>query len=133
LHDEDLSAHNLGVPIVMLGEHALDVEIDRIAIDNVLAAHTAVTHLLELGRRRIACIGHNRRSGIAALRLRGYRDALGAAGLPVVVDLVAPAEQYSRRDGAEAMRRRCARCSRCTNRRTRCSASTTCSRSARCS
>jgi hypothetical protein len=30
-------------------------------------------------------------------------DALGAAGLPVVVDLVAPAEQYSR-DGAEAMR-----------------------------
>jgi len=53
LHDEDLSAHNLGVPIVMLGEHALDVEIDRIAIDNVLAARTAVTHLLELGRRRM--------------------------------------------------------------------------------
>jgi len=52
-HDEDLSAHNLGVPIVMLGEHALDVEIDRIAIDNVLAARTAVTHLLELGRRRM--------------------------------------------------------------------------------
>jgi DNA-binding LacI/PurR family transcriptional regulator len=51
--DEDLSAHNLGVPIVMLGEHALDVEIDRIAIDNVLAARTAVTHLLELGRRRM--------------------------------------------------------------------------------
>ena len=86
--DGDLSAHNLGVPIVMLGEHALDVDIDRIAIDNVLAARTAVTHLLELGRR-IPCIGHNRRSGIAALRLRGYRDALGAAGLPVVVDLVA--------------------------------------------
>jgi LacI family transcriptional regulator, repressor for deo operon, udp, cdd, tsx, nupC, and nupG len=82
----------------MLGEHALDVEIDRIAIDNVLAARTAVTHPLELARRRIACIGHNRRSGIAALRLRGYRDALGAAGLPVVVDLVAPAEQHSRRE-----------------------------------
>jgi DNA-binding LacI/PurR family transcriptional regulator len=29
---------------------------------------------------------------------------LGAAGRPVVVDLLAPAEQYSRRDGAEAMR-----------------------------
>jgi DNA-binding LacI/PurR family transcriptional regulator len=104
LHAEDLSARDLGVPIVMLGEHALDVEIDRIGIDNVLAARTAVTHLLELGRRRIACIGYNRRSGTAALRLRGYRDALGAAELPVVVDLVAPAEQYNRRNGAEAMR-----------------------------
>ncbi len=64
----------------MLGDHALDVEIDRIAIDNVLAARTAVTHPLELARRHIACIGHNRRSGIVALWLRGYRDALGRPG-----------------------------------------------------
>ena len=40
--------------MVMLGEHALDVAIDRVAIDNVLAARTAVEHLLGLGRRRIA-------------------------------------------------------------------------------
>jgi DNA-binding LacI/PurR family transcriptional regulator len=78
----------------MLGEHAFDVEIDRIAIDNVQAARTAVTQLVGLGRRRIACIGDNRRRGSAALRLQGYRDALAEAGLPVIVDLVAAAEHY---------------------------------------
>ena len=88
----------------MLGEHALDVAIDRVAIDNVLAARTAVEHLLGLGRRRIACIGANPRRGTAALRLRGYRDALAAAGVPVDEALVAPAESYHRRDGADAMR-----------------------------
>ena len=34
----------------------------------------------------------------------GYRAALTAAGLPVVLELVAPAAKYHRRDGAEAMR-----------------------------
>ena len=51
--------------MVMLGEHALDVAIDLVAIDNVLAARTAVTHLVELGRRRIACIGANPHRGTA--------------------------------------------------------------------
>jgi LacI family transcriptional regulator, repressor for deo operon, udp, cdd, tsx, nupC, and nupG len=104
LQADDLAALDTGVPMVVLGEHALDVAIDRVAIDNVRAARTAVTHLLELGRRRIACIGDNPRRGTAALRLEGYRQALGSAGLPVVADLVAPAERYHRRDGAEAMR-----------------------------
>jgi Periplasmic binding proteins and sugar binding domain of LacI family len=77
LHADDLTAHHPGVPMVMLGEHALDVEIDRVAIDNVRAARTAVTHLVELRRRRIACIGDNPRRGTAALRLEGYRTRPG--------------------------------------------------------
>ena len=104
LHADDLAAYDPGVPMVMLGEHALDVPLDRVAIDNVLAARTAVTHLVELGRRRIACIGANPHRGTATLRLEGYRAALAAAGLPVAPELVAPAEKYHRRDGAEAMR-----------------------------
>lgn len=104
LHADDLAAADTGVPMVMLGEHEVDVAIDRVAIDNVLAARTAVEHLLGLGRRRIAAIGENPRRGTAALRLRGYREALTAAGLPVDPALVAPAESYHRRDGAEAMR-----------------------------
>jgi len=101
LHADDLAAFDPGVPMVMLGEHALDVAIDRVAIDNVLAARMAVTHLVELGRRRI---GDNPHRGTATLRLQGYREALAAAGLRVVPELVAPAEKYHRRDGAEAMR-----------------------------
>jgi DNA-binding LacI/PurR family transcriptional regulator len=104
LHADDLAALDTGVPMVMLGEHALDVAVDRVAIDNVLAARTAVSHLVELGRRHIACIGDNPRRGTATLRLQGYRNALTAAGLRLDAELVAPAQNYHRRDGAEAMR-----------------------------
>jgi len=100
----DLDHLDAGVPLVMLGEHALDVEIDRVMIDNVLAAHTAVAHLTAMGRRRIACIGANPHRGTSTLRLQGYRAALAEAGLPMDEALVAPVAKYHRREGAEAMR-----------------------------
>lgn len=100
---EDLPPLGLGVPMVMLGEHAIDVAIDHVAIDNVLAARTAVEHLISLGRRRIAAIGENQHRGTAALRLAGYRAALVDAGLPYSAELVAPVAAFHRRDGAEAM------------------------------
>jgi DNA-binding LacI/PurR family transcriptional regulator len=94
-----------GLPVVLLGEHAIDLEIDHVGIDNVLAARTAVEHLARLGRTRIAAIGENRRRGTAKLRMAGYRAALDAADLPTSDDLVASVEAYHRRDGADAMRR----------------------------
>ncbi|HEY0817107.1 MAG TPA: LacI family DNA-binding transcriptional regulator [Pseudonocardia sp.] len=93
------------LPVALLGEHALDVEIDHVGIDNVLAARTAVEHLASLGRTRIAAIGENRRRGTAALRMAGYRAALRAANLPAAADLVGAVDAYHRRDGADAMRR----------------------------
>lgn len=93
-----------GVPVVMLGEHAIDVPVDRVAIDNVGAARAAVAHLISLGRKRIAVIGDNPRRSTAALRLAGYRAELAAAGLSLADGMVAPAASYHRRDGAEAMR-----------------------------
>ncbi|MFC4943926.1 LacI family DNA-binding transcriptional regulator [Pseudonocardia sp. GCM10023141] len=104
LEEADFAELAPGVPMVVLGEHAVDVPFDRVAIDNVAAARAAVEHLIELGRTRIAVIGDNPRRGTAALRLAGYRAALAAAGLPQRGDLVAPASNYHRRDGAEAMR-----------------------------
>jgi DNA-binding LacI/PurR family transcriptional regulator len=92
-----------GISIVMLGEHKVDLDIDHVAIDNVLAAQTAVAHLIGIGRRRIAVIGQNPHRGTAALRLEGYRKALASAGLPQLSELVVPAQTYHRRDGAEAM------------------------------
>jgi len=92
-----------GIPMVLLGEHALDVPIDHVGIDNVAAARQAVRHLVEIGRRRIAVIGQNPNRGTAALRLAGYREALASAGLPDVPELIAPAARYHQRDGAQAM------------------------------
>lgn len=103
LEADDLRQLGPGVPLVMLGEHAVDFPIDRVAIDNVRAAREAVGHLAALGRRRIAAIGANPHRGTAALRLAGYRAALADAGLPEDNSLVAPALNYHRRDGAQAM------------------------------
>lgn len=102
LETSDLSELSAGVPLVMLGEHALDVALDHVAIDNVRAARTAVGHLLGIGRRRVAAIGANPARGTAAQRLRGYHEAL--AGLPTPPSYVVPVTDYHRRDGAEAMR-----------------------------
>jgi DNA-binding LacI/PurR family transcriptional regulator len=92
------------IPLVLLGEHAVDVPIDHVAIDNVEAARTAVAHLASLGRRRIAAIGRNPSRGTSRQRLAGYRAALSEAGLSYEDTLVAPAEKYHRAHGAQAMK-----------------------------
>jgi LacI family transcriptional regulator, repressor for deo operon, udp, cdd, tsx, nupC, and nupG len=103
LHAEDFAELDPGVPLVMIGEHSVDVRIDHVAIDNVLAARIAVGHLVEIGRRRIAAIGGHPYRGTAALRLAGYHEALTEAGLPHLPELVWPALNYHRQNGAEAM------------------------------
>jgi hypothetical protein len=62
------------MPLVLLGERVSGGPADHVAIDNVAAARAVTAHLLELGRRRIAAIGCQRRSDSAAahLRYRGY-------------------------------------------------------------
>ncbi|WP_410660372.1 LacI family DNA-binding transcriptional regulator [Amycolatopsis sp. lyj-112] len=92
-----------GVPLVMLGEHVVDVPIDHVGIDNVQAARIAVRHLISLGRRRIAAIGAHPQRHTAAQRLEGYHSALEQAGLKPVPELVVPALRYHRANGAEAM------------------------------
>ncbi|MEV4319769.1 LacI family DNA-binding transcriptional regulator [Actinocrispum sp. NPDC049592] len=103
LRKEDFTQHASALPMVLLGEHALDVPIDHVGIDNVLAARTAVQHLIDTGRRRIAVIGQNPSRGTATQRLAGYRQALEAAGLPQPPALIAPAHRYHHKDGAEGM------------------------------
>ena len=74
-------------------------------IDNVAAARDATAHLITLGRRRVAAIGHQSRSPgeTGQLRSAGYRDALRAAGLPFPKSLVIPAPSFHRDSGAAAM------------------------------
>ncbi|MDX3192203.1 LacI family DNA-binding transcriptional regulator [Streptomyces sp. MN03-5084-2B] len=103
LQAADFPADPGGIPLVMLGEHAVDMPIDHVAIDNVLAARTAVAHLTALGRTRIAAIGRNPERGTSSQRLAGYRAALQAAGLPYSDALVAPAQMWHRSVGAAAM------------------------------
>lgn len=103
----DLRRHPNTAPIVFLGEHIGDGPYDHVGIDNVAAARDATTHLISLGRRRIAAIGHQSGSPgeTGQLRTAGYREALSEAGIRFSSSLVVPASSYHRRSGAEAMER----------------------------
>jgi LacI family repressor for deo operon, udp, cdd, tsx, nupC, and nupG len=94
-----------GIPVVLLGEHIANGPYDHVGIDNVAAATDATAHLIGLGRRRIAAIGHQSRSPgeTGQLRSAGYRQALESAGLPFRKSLVIPAPSYHRSSGAAAM------------------------------
>ncbi|MFN4143911.1 LacI family DNA-binding transcriptional regulator [Aestuariivirga sp.] len=62
--------------------------IDSIALDNRRAAALAVSHLLELGHRRIAMVGGLPHQHVARERLKGYRATLRQQGLSFVPALV---------------------------------------------
>lgn len=101
---EELRRRRDTVPLVLLGERISDGPADHVSIDNVAAARVATGHLLDLGRRRIAAVGDQPQSQTAHLRLRGYRAALSAAGLPASAEVVAEVDRYRRADGATAVR-----------------------------
>lgn len=104
---DELSRRQDLTPLVLLGERVTDGPADHVAIDNVVAARDATTHLLQLGRRRVAALGHQpqQTSQTAHLRLRGYAEALAAAGVAYDPELVVRVERYHRADGAAAMTR----------------------------
>ncbi len=103
---EDLQPEEIKKPIVLLGERFFGAPYDHVIIDNVAAAHLATSHLLSLGRRRIAAIGvfERWRSEAPVLRLQGFLQALGEAGQEIDPALLLPVDSWCRANGAEAMR-----------------------------
>ncbi|WP_405063169.1 LacI family transcriptional regulator [Kribbella sp. NBC_01505] len=95
-----------GKPLILLGERTTGGTFDHVAVDSVQAAYDATTHLISLGRRRIAAIGvgGGGASGTGAVRRRGYRKALKAAGLEHDPALELAGTGYHRLDGAASMR-----------------------------
>ncbi len=87
--DEQLPRlHKDGFPLVLLGQlngagmHFVDV-------DNTSAAHRAVSHLIQLGHRRIGLITNGPLEYTASAdRMQGYRRALQEGDLPYDEDIV---------------------------------------------
>ncbi len=105
LRSSDVAVLASSGPVVFLGEEPFP-EYDKVMIDNFLAAHEAVDHLIDLGRTRIAAIGAvDGSSGSSSVRLRGYRAALEDAGRGVDEELVQFVHHFSRSEGVHAMRR----------------------------
>lgn len=100
----DLAERTDDTPMVLLGERIGAGPADHVGIDNVGASRDAVKHLVALGCRRIAAIGAQASGSFTAtLRMRGYREALRAAGVASRPDFVQHVESYRREEGAVAM------------------------------
>jgi LacI family transcriptional regulator len=56
---------------------------DTVAVDNYAASLEATSHLIAHGHRRLATIAGSSHVSTGADRLRGFKDALGRAGLSV--------------------------------------------------
>ena len=93
------------VPLVILGERIFTDRFDHVTMSNVDAARAATRYLLDRGRRRIAPLGvHPGESvGSAALRLRGFQEALAEAGVPDDPLLHGESYLWHRGSGAQAM------------------------------
>lgn len=120
LGSADRDRFDVDFPLVLLGEAVFDTAVDHVTMGNVDAARAATTHLLEIGRTRVAALGahadhalgaqaHDAGSppgenvSASALRLRGYRSALESAGRPYDPALVASTTAWNRSTGERAM------------------------------
>jgi DNA-binding LacI/PurR family transcriptional regulator len=107
LDQERLARRQRRFPLVLLGEQDYEVAADHVLIDNEAAAREATEHLLAQGHRRIAVLGHQELPAFAtsAKRMRGYEQALAAAGLALDPQLAPVVSHYDRDQGAAGMRR----------------------------
>jgi LacI family transcriptional regulator len=71
-----------GVGIVFVDRPPRLIDADAVLSDNAAGARLAVAHLVAAGHRRIGFLGDRPEIYTAAERLRGYREATAAAGLP---------------------------------------------------
>jgi LacI family transcriptional regulator len=72
---------NLQVPLVLVDRSLEGVNADQLRVDHEQGAYLATRHLLELGHRRIVCIGGPASTQVAQLRAAGYQRALAEAGV----------------------------------------------------
>ncbi|MES5824550.1 LacI family DNA-binding transcriptional regulator [Streptomyces sp. RG80] len=96
------------LPTVLLGRRSGDERVTYVDADNVGGARGAVEHLLRGGRRRIAAVTGPLDMYVTQCRLRGYREALAAAGVEALPSLVVEGdftEDSGRRATAELLAR----------------------------
>jgi DNA-binding LacI/PurR family transcriptional regulator len=94
-----------GRAVVVVDRQVEGVAADFAGIDDEGAAHTAVSHLIRLGHRRIACIVHSLKVTTSSERLAGYRRALAEHGLDACADLALAVDEGRAGVGEEVARK----------------------------
>ena len=93
-----------GLPFVLISGTSPDPRVSQVDINNAEAARLVVSHLAELGHRRIALLGGQPNSPSTAPRRAGFLAAMQEFGLSVNPDLLLEGA-YTREWGREGMAR----------------------------
>jgi LacI family transcriptional regulator len=93
-----------GRPVVYLYEYTNAVPAPCILPDDESGAHMATTHIVKLGRRRVAYINGPPTYEATHLRLRGYGKALQESGLELRRELVRTAPDWNQDSGFQLAR-----------------------------
>lgn len=102
--EELLQVKNYPVPVVLIGCHVDDPQMDFVDSDNLKAVDEVVDHLAAKGHRRIACItGEVEISTDAAERLEEFQKAMKQRGLAVPQEYVVKGD-FSNESGYKAMK-----------------------------
>jgi LacI family transcriptional regulator len=78
-----------GVPFVLIDRSIAGFDGDLVQGDSIAGARQLVTHLIDLGHRRIGMLREGLEVSTARDRLQGYREAIASGGLPFDEALVA--------------------------------------------
>ncbi|MDD4191101.1 MAG: LacI family DNA-binding transcriptional regulator [Mangrovibacterium sp.] len=73
--------HDQGLPVICIDRYFEEPDIPFVSTDNYDGAYSATKHLIENGHQSIACIQGVQRSTPNKLRVKGFRDAMGEAGI----------------------------------------------------
>ena len=79
---------NRGMPIVFFDRACKDVSANKVVIDDAKSAFDAVTHLIQRGRKKIAHLAGPQKLKICEQRLKGYKNALKEANIPISKELI---------------------------------------------
>lgn len=90
------------IPLVVAGRPFNPDDVSYIDVDNVAAAYQAVSHLIELGYRRIATINGTTGSTVTMDRKEGYLKALLEHQIPIDKTLIAEGD-FTEAGGYRAM------------------------------
>lgn len=85
--------YDRGFPVVLLHQSAPEgLAIPSVTFENKAGAQTAVSHLINLGRRRIVYLTGPEGNEDSQWRELGYREALTTHGIPIAPELIALGE-----------------------------------------
>ncbi|MDQ2178135.1 LacI family DNA-binding transcriptional regulator [Marinifilum sp. D714] len=75
-YDHIHKIQDMGVPMVLFDRTSKELEVSKVVADDAAAAHSAVTHLIEGGAKRIAFLTGPEYMLFGRNRMRGYKKAL---------------------------------------------------------